>query len=89
VSADWIAPALAVAAAAGGYAVGIAHFGALRRVADMLVAGRLAGVALQLARMGALALFLTLCALAGAAPLVAGAAGVLAGRARVLRREER
>ncbi|WP_028028448.1 ATP synthase subunit I [Gemmobacter nectariphilus] len=82
-----LAPTLiTILAALAGGGLGALHFLTLRRVSDMLLNGRLVAVGLQLARLAVMALFLWLCARAGAAPLLAGAAGVLAGRAIVLRR---
>jgi len=74
-------------AAVAGYGVGFVHFRTLRRVAEMLVAGRGAAAALQAGRLAALAAFLTLCALAGSAALLGATAGLMAGRARALRGE--
>lgn len=77
---------LALAAALAGAGAGWAHFASLGRVADLLVAGRMAAVGLQLVRLAALAAFLWLCTRGGAAVLAAGAAGIFAGRALALRR---
>lgn len=85
----WITAALALAAALGGALAGWLHFASLHRVADLFVAGRLAAVWLQLARLALLVAFLALCARGGAVVLIAGAAGVLAGRALVLGRGRR
>lgn len=75
----------AIPAALAGFALGWLHFASLSRVTDMLVAGRMSAVLLQLARLAVLAGFLILCARAGAWVLIAGAAGVLTARAFVLR----
>lgn len=79
----------AALAAAAGHGAGLVHFRSLRRVAEMMVAGRGAAAALQVARLAALGLFLALCALAGPAALLAAAAGLLLGRARALRGQDR
>jgi len=72
-------------AALAGYGIGTVHFRSLARVADMMLAGRMIAVVLQLARLAVLAGFLILAALAGPGPLIAAAAGVLVARARVLK----
>lgn len=77
---------LALAAAVAGFAAGWLHFASLGQVAEMIVAGRLTAIWLQLGRLAALAAFLFLCAQGGAPVLIAAAAGLLAGRAFVLRR---
>ncbi|MHC0053931.1 N-ATPase subunit AtpR [Actibacterium sp. D379-3] len=78
--------ALAGLAALAGCAVGWLHFRSLRGLAHRMLAGQPSAVALQLARMAGLGLFLYLCAWGGgAAVLLAGACGVLVGRALVLR----
>ena len=76
----------ALVAALAGTAAGWFHFISLSRVADLLVAVRIAGVGLQVARFVVLGMFLWLCAKGGWPVLLAGAAGVMAGRALVLRR---
>lgn len=76
----------ALLAAATGIAVGWFHFWSLSRVTDLLVAGRLSGVGLQVARFALLVAFLWLCAKAGWIVLLAGAVGILTGRTLVLRR---
>ncbi len=87
---DWIPSVVLVPlAVAAGYGAGLLHFRSLRRVTDMMVAGRRAAVPLQFARLAGLGMMLLLAALAGAAVLIAAAVGVLAGRARALRQEER
>jgi hypothetical protein len=77
-------PAIIAAAALSGIAMGWVHFVTLTRVTAMLVAGRIAGVGLQMARFALLGAFLWLCAKGGWPVLLAGAFGVLAGRALVL-----
>ncbi len=69
-----------------GTAVGWGHFASLVFVTDLLVAGRMAGLFLQLGRFAVLGAFLWLCALAGWTVLIAGAAGIMAGRFIVLKR---
>ena len=69
-----------------GMAVGWAHFASLVFVTDLLVAGRMTGLLLQLGRFAVLGVFLWLCALAGWVVLIVGAAGVMAGRFIVLKR---
>lgn len=76
----------AIIAAVAGLGLGWLHFASLARVADWLLAGRLAAVALQLARFALLGGFLFLCSRGGALVLLAGAAGVLSARVLVLRR---
>lgn len=78
--------AAAVAAVLAGIVMGWVHFASLSRVTDLLVAGRIAGVGLQVARFAVLGAFLWTCTQGGWPVLVAGALGVLAGRALVLRR---
>jgi hypothetical protein len=78
--------AIMAAAALAGIAMGWVHFVTLTRVTAMLLAGRIAGVGLQMARFALLGAFLWLCAKGGWPVLLAGASGVLAGRALVLRR---
>ncbi|MBC57211.1 MAG: hypothetical protein CL814_09755 [Confluentimicrobium sp.] len=84
-----ISAGYAVLAALAGTLVGWLHFRSLRAVTERLVAGQLSAVALQMARIAALALFLYVCARFGAVPLLTGAAGIMAGRAIVLRRPDR
>lgn len=74
------------AAALAGTAVGWFHFASLSRVTDLLLAGRLAGVGLQVARFALLGGFLWICSRGGWPVLLAGALGLLAGRTLVLRR---
>ena len=77
---------LAVLAALAGAGIGWLHFSSLERVAEMIVAGRLSAIGLQLGRLVLLGGVLWLFAQGGALVLLAGAAGVLAGRAIVMRR---
>lgn len=77
--------ALALAALLAGYGAGWLHFASLARVADLLAAGRLWALWLQLLRLVALGLFLYLCARGGALVLLAAGAGVLLGRHHVVR----
>lgn len=74
-----------LAALAGGTALGWLHFYTLARVSDMLLAGRIAGVALQVARFAVLGLFLWFCATQGWPVLLAATTGVLLGRWILLR----
>ena len=78
--------ALVAGALVTGTAAGWLHFASLARIADMILAGHLRAIALQLLRILLLAAFLWLCTRGGPAVLFAGAAGVLAGRALVMRR---
>lgn len=77
---------LALAALLAGLALGWLHFTSLAWVTRLLVAGRLAGVALQLGRFVVLGLFLYLCAQGGWQVLLAGFVGIMAARLFVLRR---
>jgi hypothetical protein len=77
--------ALLAVATFAGIAMGCIHFVTLSRVTDLLLAGRIAGVGLQVARFALLGGFLWLCAKGGWPVLLAGALGVLAGRTLVLR----
>ncbi|MBP0485068.1 ATP synthase subunit I [Sagittula salina] len=79
---------LCLAAGLVGLATGWLHFATLARVTDLLLEGRLAGVALQLGRFGLTGGFLALCAGAGWPVLLSGAAGIMAGRALVLWRAQ-
>ena len=79
-------PAIIAVAAFAGIAMGWAHFATLSRVTALLMAGRIAGVGLQVARLAVLTAFLWFCAKGGWPVLLAGALGVLTGRALVLRR---
>jgi hypothetical protein len=72
-------------AALAGYGVGTVHFRSLARVADMMLAGRMLAVVLQLARLAVLTGFLVLAALAGPTPLIAAVISMLVARARVLK----
>lgn len=76
-----------VIAALAGYGAGRLHFASLHRIADLIVAGRLAAIGLQLGRLVLLGVFLFLCVQFGAATLLAGAAGILTARQRVVGRE--
>jgi hypothetical protein len=71
--------------AVAGYGAGLLHFRSLARVADGIVSGRAGAVLLQVARLAALGLFLTLCALVGAPSLLGAAAGITLARRRALR----
>lgn len=84
-------PAVAVAMALAGLAVGLAYFTALRRGVALMVGGKgwLAPLALTLARLGAAAGFLFFAAQQGAVPLLAALAGFLAARALMLRPHRR
>jgi len=77
---------LAAAALMAGGLLGWAHFASLARVTQLLLAGRVGGVALQVGRFCVLGGFFLLCARGGAEVLLAAAAGVLAGRSVALRR---
>ncbi|WP_139068806.1 MULTISPECIES: hypothetical protein [unclassified Hyphomonas] len=76
---------LALLAGLAGIGIGWLHFYSLERIAEMIVAGRLSAIGLQLARIVLLIGILWLFAQAGALVLLAGAAGVLAGRMIVIR----
>lgn len=76
----------ALVAAPAGLALGWFHFATLARVSELLVAGRLVGIGLQLARFALLTAFLWLCARQGWPALAGGGAGIMAGRALALRR---
>lgn len=80
---------LVLPAALLGWGAGVLHVRTLRPVAEMLAAGRLRGVALQLVRFAALAAFLLAAALLGAPALIGAALGVLSGRLVAARRIER
>ncbi|EIE48998.1 hypothetical protein AL036_19785 [Salipiger aestuarii] len=77
--------AIATLAALAGVGAGYLHFRSLRLVAVRLAAGQMRAVALQMARMTGLALFLYLCARLDTWALIGAAAGVSVGRAWVLR----
>lgn len=79
-SATLFLAAEALLGAAAGYGAGLLHFRSLRRVAEGIVAGRKRAVTLQLARLGALGLFLALCALIGAAALLGATLGLMLAR---------
>lgn len=70
-----------------GLALGLIHFGTLKKVSALYLSGTGAGraIGLQLGRLAFLAVALALLALSGAGPLLGGALGVLAGRTLVLR----
>lgn len=68
-----------------GAALGVVHFRTLFTVTQLLLAGRLWGVALQLARFAILGGTLWAVAQWGALPLLCALAGILLGRARALR----
>ncbi|WP_252737762.1 ATP synthase subunit I [Citreicella sp. C3M06] len=76
---------LALLAALAGVLAGYLHFKSLRAVSDRLASGQLLAVAIQIARLVAMALFLYLCARLGTPALLGAGAGVLIGRALVLR----
>ena len=76
---------LALLAGLAGIGIGWLHFSSLERVAEMIVAGRLAAIGLQLGRLALLGAILWLFAQAGALVLLAGAVGVLVGRMIVMR----
>jgi hypothetical protein len=75
----------ALLGAAAGYGAGLLHFRSLRRVADAIVAGRTSAVAIQLARLAALGLFLGLCVWIGAAALLGATLGLTLARRTALR----
>ncbi|MEQ9462452.1 MAG: hypothetical protein RJQ10_02230 [Haliea sp.] len=85
-SAGLVTALAALAAALAGTLAGWIHFTSLARVTDLLVAGRIQGVGLQLGRFVLLGVFLWICAQGGWVVLVAAAVGILAGRTLVLRR---
>lgn len=76
---------LSVAAFATGTALGIVHFRSLLAVTHLLLAGRLWGVALQMARFALLFGVLWAIAQLGPLPLICGLAGILTGRSYVIR----
>lgn len=76
---------IAIIAALVGFLAGCLHFWSLRLVTDRLVAGQMSAVALQMARLAGLALFLYICTRFGAWALLGAGVGVLGGRAVVLR----
>lgn len=87
---DRIALLQAGIALVGGAALGLLHFGTLRRTVDAFAGGRTArALLMQLARLGLLAACLFVAARAGALPLLAAALGLLAGRAAIMHRERR
>jgi hypothetical protein len=75
----------ALLGAAAGYGAGLLHFRSLRRVADAIVAGRTRAVALQLARLAALGLFLGFCVWIGAPALLGATLGLTLARRTALR----
>lgn len=77
--------ATALLGALAGYGAGLVHFRSLRRVAEGFVAGRRGTLALHLARLLGLALFLAACALTGAPALLGAVLGLTLARRRVLR----
>jgi len=76
---------LVLLAGLAGIGIGWLHFSSLERVAEMIVAGRLSAIGLQLGRLALLGAILWLFAQAGALVLIAGAAGILVGRVIVMR----
>ncbi|MCC0062918.1 MAG: hypothetical protein H6895_02370 [Defluviimonas sp.] len=80
---------LTLAATLAGLGTGWFHFASLARIAEMIVAGRIAAIWLQIARLVLIAALLWLCARGGALVLIAGAVGILAGRSVALRRAGR
>jgi hypothetical protein len=76
---------LALAALIAGFAMGLFHFGTLRRNADAFVQGRTGhALALQLLRLLIMGMFLVAAVRLGALVLLSAALGVFAGRYAVL-----
>ncbi|MGO4916145.1 N-ATPase subunit AtpR [Pseudogemmobacter sp. W21_MBD1_M6] len=82
--------AFLVASLTGGVLLGLVYFAAVRRTADLIVAGRqtLLALGLVLGRMALLGAVFFWALHFGALALIAVAAGVLVGRAVVLRRSK-
>tara|TARA_R110002074_G_scaffold124886_2_gene261554 strand:+ start:2198 stop:2500 length:303 start_codon:yes stop_codon:yes gene_type:complete len=78
---------LMLAALAAGYGWGIVHFRSLRIVADLLVAGNMRAIALQIARLAVLLGLFLVMSQAGALVLISGAIGLILARARVLSKD--